>query len=94
MFYPHPSHTLTSCSSAAFALILVSYITQLSPILLSVSHISAIFPVNCQLSKLAPAAVHLEKTRSSRAEAIARAFPYILQGETVLKIFSFLPVSS
>ena len=42
------TRTLTSCSLAAFALILVGYITQQSLILLllSVSHIFAVFTVN------------------------------------------------
>jgi len=42
---------LGSCPPAAFALILVGYITQRSLILLSVSHIFAIFPVNCHAAQ-------------------------------------------
>ena len=51
MFNPCPSHALTSCSHAAFVLILVGYITQQFLILLFVNHIFTIFPVNCHAAQ-------------------------------------------
>ena len=49
--FPRPFRALNSCSPAVFALILVGYITQQFLILLSVSHIFAIFPVNCHAAQ-------------------------------------------
>ena len=45
------TRALASCSPAAFTLILVGYITQQSLILLSVSHIFSVFPVNCHAAQ-------------------------------------------
>ena len=73
MFYPRPSRALNSCSPAAFALILVGYITQQFLILLSVSHIFAIFQLTAmprrkrrQRSKSAPAAAVRVETGPSK----------------------------